>query len=208
MSTPHGGGDPNQGWSSAAPGAGDQFGYPPPGQEPAYGQPDYSGVQPDYGTPMGDEVVTYASWGQRLGALLIDSVFLTVLQLAIFAVSAAVNLVSDALGLVVVVIGYLGSFIWFMLLEAGPYGQTPGKAAIKIRVQKADGRMLSKGAAVGRYFAKILSALPFYLGYLWPLWDSQNRTFHDMILDSRVVQVRSSPPFGQLVKAPFTRSAP
>jgi len=25
-----------------------------------------------------------------------------------------------------------------------------------------------------------------YLGYLWPLWDAENRTFTDMILNTRV----------------------
>ena len=37
-------------------------------------------------------------------------------------------------------------------------------------------------------FAKILSALPCYLGFLWPLWDSENRSFHDMIVRTRAVR--------------------
>jgi hypothetical protein len=40
--------------------------------------------------------------------------------------------------------------------------------------------------SVGRYFVHIVDAIPCYLGYLWPLWDSENRTFTDMILNTRV----------------------
>jgi uncharacterized RDD family membrane protein YckC len=155
---------------------------------------------------MGDsDVIGYASWGQRFGALLLDVVFLFVAVAAIFAVAAIVGLASDVLGAIVGVVGYIGVLIWYMLLEAGPYGQTPGKAVLKIRVQKPDGRRLSKGESVGRYFAKTLSGMPLYLGYLWPLWDAQNRTFHDMILDSRVMVVRQSASIGEALRGPVAR---
>ena len=193
MSTPYGE-NPGQGWSTPGP------------SSPDYGQPDYSQVQPHYGTPVGAEPLVYASWGARLGAVLIDSVFLFALQMALVALGAALSTISDALGSVVTIVAYVGVIIWFMLLEAGPYGQTPGKAAVKIQVRKADGQMLSKGASVGRYFGRILSSLPLGLGYLWPLWDGENRTFHDMIVKSRVVSVRESAPFGQVLKGPFMRS--
>lgn len=171
-----------------------------------FGQADYSQVQPDYGTRVGEEAVTYASWGARLGALLIDSVFLFVLQMVLVGLAAALGAVNETLGMIVTIVAYLGVTIWFMLLEAGPYGQTPGKAAVNIQVRKADGQMLSKGASVGRYFARILSTLPLLLGYFWPLWDAENRTFHDMVVKSRVVKVRESASFGQVIKGPFTRS--
>jgi uncharacterized RDD family membrane protein YckC len=47
---------------------------------------------------------------------------------------------------------------------------------------------IGTGRAVGRYFATILSALPCYLGFLWPLWDRENRTFHDMIVRTRAIR--------------------
>lgn len=207
MSTPFTG-DSGQGWSSSGPTSGQ--GSPPPQDlsRPDYGQQDYSQVQPHYGTPVGEEPVRLASWGARLGALLIDSVFLFALQMALVAIAAALSTINETLGTVVMGIAYLGVLIWYMLLEAGPYGQTPGKAAVKIQVRKADGQMLSKGRSVGRYFGRILSTLPFGLGYLWPLWDSENRTFHDMVVSSRVVSVRESVPFGQVLKGPFMRSRP
>ena len=32
--------------------------------------------------------------------------------------------------------------------------------------------------------ATILSALPCFLGYLWPLWDAKKQTFHDKIVNT------------------------
>lgn len=55
-------------------------------------------------------------------------------------------------------------------------------------VDERTGDVIGTGRAVGRYFARILSALPCYLGFLWPLWDSENRTFHDMIVRTRAVR--------------------
>lgn len=196
MSTPYSE-NPGQGWSTSEQSA-------PP--QPDYGQPDYSQVEPHYGTRVGDEPVALASWGRRLGAALIDGIFIYIPIGVAFVVAAALAQLNEALGVVVGLVGYLGTIIWFLLLEAGPYGQTPGKAALKIRVQKPDGTRLGKGAAIGRGFAKIISAIPLYLGYLWPLWDPENRTFHDMIVKSRVVSVPQSASFGQVLKGPFTRS--
>ena len=45
---------------------------------------------------------------------------------------------------------------------------------------------LGTGLSIGRTIAHIIDAIPCYLGYLWPLWDKENRTFTDMILDTRV----------------------
>ena len=197
MSTPYGE-NPGQGWSA-------------PGQsgagQPDYGQADYSQVQPHYGTPVGAQPVVLASWGRRFAAVLIDGVFVSALQLVMVMLLALLSNISEVLGMVLGAVGYLAIVIWFMLLEAGPYGQTPGKAVMKIRVRKADGTMLTKGGSVGRYFARILSALPFYLGFLWPLWDAENRTFHDMIMSTRVVTAPDTPAFGEVLKGPFSGRA-
>jgi hypothetical protein len=45
---------------------------------------------------------------------------------------------------------------------------------------------LGTGLSIGRQFVHILDSLPCLIGYLWPLWDKENRTFADMILDTRV----------------------
>lgn len=189
-------------------GTGDAFGFPPP-RHPAEGSGDGTGAPPYAQTANLD----YASFWKRAGAVILDSIAI----LLVFALGAAIvaalyfglNLVSEALAAAVAVfLGvalYIGSLVWFMLLEASPYGQTPGKRLLNIRVVDTRGQTISKGSAVGRYFAKIISYLPLYLGYLWPLWDKERRTFHDMILDTRVVKVSDAPPLRAVVTAPFRR---
>ncbi len=47
--------------------------------------------------------------------------------------------------------------------------------------------------------------MPMYLGFVWPLWDADKRTFHNMIFEARVVQATDSPPLRDAVAAPFRR---
>ena len=71
----------------------------------------------------------------------------------------------------------------------GGRGQSWGMGAAGYGIADQEGGApIGFERAVGRYFARILSAMPFYLGFLWPLWDSENRTFHDMIVRTRAVR--------------------
>lgn len=77
-------------------------------------------------------------------------------------------------------------------------GQTPGKAAVGIRVMRADGRPIGFWWAVWRsvivrevlfWFGAVLTGgLLVVAQYLWPLWDDQRRALHDFVARSRVVQ--------------------
>jgi uncharacterized RDD family membrane protein YckC len=70
------------------------------------------------------------------------------------------------------------------------FGATPGKMAIGVKVVRPDGSLLTVGRAVGRYFAKMLSAIILYIGYIMAGFDSQKRALHDMICDTRVIKTR------------------
>jgi uncharacterized RDD family membrane protein YckC len=69
----------------------------------------------------------------------------------------------------------------------GRKGATPGKMACKLRVVRADGTPLTFGRAAGRYFANLLSAFTFGIGYIIAAFDDQKRALHDHICDTRVV---------------------
>jgi uncharacterized RDD family membrane protein YckC len=62
------------------------------------------------------------------------------------------------------------------------YGWTPGKRIFRIRVvrERDDGK-LTLGRSTGRYFAQILSALPFGAGFLMAGLNSHHRALHDVI---------------------------
>ncbi len=70
------------------------------------------------------------------------------------------------------------------------FGATPGKMAVGVKVVRPDGSKLQTGRAIGRYFAKMLSAMILYIGYIMAGFDTQKRALHDMICDTRVIQTR------------------
>lgn len=70
-------------------------------------------------------------------------------------------------------------------------GATPGKLVIGVKVVRPDGSAVSLGRAFGRYFAKILSSMILFIGFIMIGFDSQKRGLHDMICDTRVVKSRS-----------------
>ncbi len=77
--------------------------------------------------------------------------------------------------------GYLLVFALIIYLE-GEKGWTPGKRLLSMHVEDAD-----QGGPIGwprdllRRVAFLLSALPLYLGLLWPIWDRRRQTWHDKI---------------------------
>lgn len=62
------------------------------------------------------------------------------------------------------------------------FGWTPGKRLFRIRViRDIDDGSLSLGRSSARYFAQILSALPFGAGYLMAAWNKKKQALHDTI---------------------------
>jgi uncharacterized RDD family membrane protein YckC len=196
-------------------GAPEPGGAPPPGygappsSQPGYGQPPPSGYgapagydQPpggygapaSYGPPPGGQPgrPPLAEWGTRVAAFLIDIAVLIPLMLVLAIVSAVVSNVSEVLGVLLGLVGYIGilGFIAWQLAVQGRTGQTIGKKQMKIKLlREQDGQVVGAGLSIGRYFVHIVDAMPFYLGYLWPLWDAKKQTFADKILQTVVVKV-------------------
>jgi uncharacterized RDD family membrane protein YckC len=146
---------------------------PPPG---AYGAPGgyAAGGTPSYnGIPL-------ASWGQRVGAYLID-------YFVPFVPSFILFRVAPALGVLLWLAGF--AFIIWNLVQQGNTGQTIGKKQLGIRlVREADGQPVGAGLSIGRYFVHIIDAIPCYVGFLFPLWDAKRQTFADKILSTVVIQ--------------------
>lgn len=168
-----------------------------------------------------------ASFGQRLGAALLDALVVSV-PLLVLVLGVAVLL---ALGTGAALEGAgsadgaaagglaVGGFAVFALLflvamaapilygvgfEGSPSGQTIGKWVVGIRaVDGATAGRLPPGRALVRVLVRsFVSGALFALGYLWMLWDEQNRTLHDLAADSRVVVTGGPrPSFGELLRS-------
>lgn len=86
-----------------------------------------------------------------------------------------------------------GAFVgWIYLLG---FGVTPGKAAVGLRVRRTDGTLPGIPAMLLReWIAKYISALFFYLGYLWAIFDRDRQAWHDKIAGTVVVRVSTRMP--------------
>ena len=68
------------------------------------------------------------------------------------------------------------------------YGATPGKLAVFAKIVDArTGGAASTGRLVGRYFAYLISALPFFIGFAWIAIDRRKQGWHDKIAGTMVV---------------------
>ena len=163
-------------------------GYPPPTGADAppagYGTAPPPPPGGGYGQPMGygaGEAVAYnyADWAKRALGALIDFV---VPGIAAFLIGRA----STGLGL----LANLAALAWglYNAYLGGQTGQSYGKKIAGTRlISETTGTTIGGGLGIGRYFVHILDAIPCYVGFLWPLWDSKRQTFADKILKTVVV---------------------
>jgi len=66
---------------------------------------------------------------------------------------------------------------------------TPGKMAISARIVDADtGQKPSTAQFIGRYFAYLVSIIPFGLGFIWVAFDARKQAWHDKLAGTLVVR--------------------
>jgi uncharacterized RDD family membrane protein YckC len=159
------------------------------------------GLQPER-QPYGGyfPAVPYGGFWRRLLAYLIDGVVLgTVggaLQAAVALIvqgSSAVpqngGVVPTAASGVWSVIFFVGTWLYFAFMESSPYQATLGKMALGMKVTDVEGNRISFARATGRWFAKILSALILYIGFIMIAFHPRKRGLHDIIAGTLVYKV-------------------
>jgi uncharacterized RDD family membrane protein YckC len=85
-------------------------------------------------------------------------------------------------------LGVVVDWIYFAGLESSSSRATLGKMVVGASVSDQDGNQISFGRATGRYFAKIISAITFGIGFLMVGWTDRKRGLHDMIAGTVVVR--------------------
>jgi uncharacterized RDD family membrane protein YckC len=88
----------------------------------------------------------------------------------------------------------LGLFFWQTSFEIvnrwvlqGLTGGTVGKHFCGIVVVNEAHQFIGIRGSIFRNIASLASALPFYIGYLAPLWNRKHQTFHDSICGTIVI---------------------
>jgi uncharacterized RDD family membrane protein YckC len=86
-------------------------------------------------------------------------------------------------------LGFLLSLAYFTYFH-GRTGQTPGDAALGIRVVDIDtGEVIGYQRAFVRWLVSLVSGIVIALGYLWMLWDGRRQTWHDKAARSLPIYV-------------------
>jgi uncharacterized RDD family membrane protein YckC len=122
----------------------------------------------------------YAGFWRRFAAAFIDGLIVLVVNYVMVFVGLPLGVVIGGF------LPYVAGALYETLL-IGAYGATVGKTVCKIRIVTADGGQVSYARALGRYFAKILSAFTLLIGYIIAAFDEEHRTLHDRICDTRVI---------------------
>jgi uncharacterized RDD family membrane protein YckC len=142
--------------------------------------------------------MTSATYGKRMGALLIDLLMSYGIGAAVFAVgfAVAVSEASVGLGILLMILGPLAGLIigiWNKVFKEGKTGQSIGKAQMGISlVDSTTGLPLGAGRCFLREFVFSLlngvsGSIFGLIDYLWPLWDQKNERLMDKIITSRVI---------------------
>jgi uncharacterized RDD family membrane protein YckC len=78
----------------------------------------------------------------------------------------------------------------------GFLGYTPGKFLLGLRIVRRDGRKLSIGRSLLRFFGYWVSALPLFLGFAWIIFDRRRQGWHDKLADTQVIYTGRKSPRG------------
>jgi len=135
---------------------------------------------------------TRAPFSLRCGALLIDYIVLVAIVAAstLFArmLGGGARLAGNSTETVGLLLALLMAVINYGLL-AGLWGQTIGKWATGLRIERTDGRPAGPGRIALRHFVGYpLSILTLGIGFLVAAVNSRGRTLQDLIADTVVVR--------------------
>jgi uncharacterized RDD family membrane protein YckC len=122
---------------------------------------------------------TYAGFWIRVAANIIDSFVIWIFQ---FLMTFVIGDVPISVGVFVLVVW----LIYYPAMESSSRQATLGKMAVGIKVGDANGGQLSFANALGRYLAKIVSVLTFYIGFMMAGWDPKCQALHDKIANTYV----------------------
>ena len=138
-------------------------------------------------------IVEYAGFWRRFAAFIIDNILLSIVTYPLsFIVGFGLGSTGDEVAAIIgvsvfVIILVIGEVLYFALMESSSKQATLGKMALGIIVTDGAGRRISFGKAIGRLFAKILSGIILYIGYIMIAFTEKKQGLHDMIVDTLVV---------------------
>lgn len=150
--------------------------------------------------------VVYAGFWRRLVAAILDEIVLLVGRAFIFGILGMIvyatlylfevkdnhTLIYAVFGGCIFLLNLWLTWIYFAMMESSSLQGTLGKLALGVRVyHSGDRRALTFEEATVRYFAKILSRITFFIGYILTAFSSKKQGLHDFIGKSVLIVGRS-----------------
>jgi uncharacterized RDD family membrane protein YckC len=87
-----------------------------------------------------------------------------------------------------VVLAFVGQWLYEALLTSSSWQGTVGKRVLQLKVTDELGNRIGFGRATGRFFAKILSSMFFYVGFIMVGLTDRKRGLHDMLAGTLVMR--------------------
>jgi len=140
------------------------------------------------------ENTQYGGFLVRFVAHFIDSLILGFIGGTIGGVLGTVGAVSGdetvigLMSLIAILLGAVIAIIYYAYFESSDKQATPGKMTMGLKVINKEGGKISFMNAVGRYFAKVLSGVIIYIGYIMIAFDEKKQGLHDKLASTYVVK--------------------
>jgi uncharacterized RDD family membrane protein YckC len=136
----------------------------------------------------------YGSFDQRLLASVLDW-FILFGVFVIIAFIVVLLFIQDKETRIIVSFSILGAIplakvIYHIVMESSAKQATYGKQMLRIRVVDLNGDRISTGMAISRNLLKLLSTLPFCLGYVIAFFNKKQQCLHDMLANTLVIKER------------------
>ncbi|PIE32386.1 MAG: hypothetical protein CSA55_03505 [Ilumatobacter coccineus] len=139
----------------------------------------------------------YSPWASRVIATLVRSVASAIVYIPAAVVALILGKIWGPLGALAILAGVVGIIAVAIraMIQRGHLGYDFGdRVANQTLIKEQTDAPMGSGMEVFvRGIVHIVDGLPFYIGYLWPLWDEKRQTFADKILSTTVVSGRPQP---------------
>ena len=135
--------------------------------------------------------VHYANFGERLGAYIMDYIFVSLIMMVLLAFTEYTfnDFVYRMDERYSINVGYLVvGWLYASILESSKKQATWGKQMMKIKVTDLNGEKISYTRAVFRDLGKLLSGIIIFLGFFMMTWTKKKQTLHDLMSGCLVIK--------------------
>lgn len=141
-----------------------------------------------------EEPTRYAGIFRRLFAIFYDSFLLIAILFSVSAIATAINSgkavePGDTLYPIFVIIIFGLSYLYFAWFWIHG-GQSLGMKTWQIKLQSDSNDIIDWKVAAIRFVSAIISWGILGLGFLWAIFDSKNRSWHDFASDTVLIDLR------------------